>query len=90
MNDQTTATKPGKYGSIIQKARESENQQTGLPENQQTGKPDQETIKEMVNLSIKVDKKLRRHWVTEAKRNDTTLVAAITEALSARFGEPQD
>ena len=90
MNEKKIKTTSGKYGSIIQQARESASQQTGKPENQLSGLPDQEPAKEMVNLSIKVDKRLRRHWVTEAKRNDTTLVAAITEALLARFGDPQD
>ena len=45
---------------------------------------------EEVNLSIKVTKKLRRHWVSEAKRHDTTLTAVIIEALKARFGEPPE
>lgn len=42
-----------------------------------------------VNLSIKVNAARRRRWAAEAKRQGTTLTAAITEALSAKFGEPE-
>lgn len=43
-----------------------------------------------VNLSIKVAASRRRHWAAEAKRQGTTLTAAITAALSEKFGEPQE
>ena len=68
------------YREVIQKARK--------PANQQTSKPAEKG--EEVNLSIKVPKKLRRHWVSEAKRQDTTLTAVIIEALKDRFGEAQE
>ena len=42
----------------------------------------------MVNLSIRVPKRLRMHWVAEAKRHDTSITAVITEALNAKFGAP--
>ena len=74
----------GKYGAIIKEARN--------PEIQITRKPDValniDVIKE-VNLSIKVPENKRRHWASEAKRQGVTITAAITEALSKRFGEPQ-
>ena len=41
-----------------------------------------------MNLTIKVTKNLRRHWLIEARRQDTSLTAAIIEALNARFGAP--
>lgn len=78
----------GKYGALIQKAKSGENQNTEIPENQKTGLP--ENKPEEVNLSIKVPKRLRRHWVSEAKRQDTTLTAVIIAALKEKFGEPQD
>lgn len=68
-----------KYRDVIQQARKPENQQTRLTE---------EADEPFVNLSIKVSKSLRRHWAAEAKRQDTTLTAAIIEALKAKFGEP--
>jgi len=68
-----------KYADVIKEARKPENQIASIPD----------TAPELeVNLSIKVPKALRRHWVAEAKRQDTTLTAAIIEALKARFGEP--
>ena len=83
----------GKYGAVIQQARSEqtglpESQQTSLPVNQKTGLPESQ-IEEEVNLSIKVSKRLRRHWSAEAKRRDTTLTATIIESLKEKFGEPQ-
>jgi hypothetical protein len=91
-----------RYRDVIEQARKQENQETGLPENQDgqqdgsggnaaTAAPENgaPALKEPeVNLSIKVPRALRRHWVAEAKRQDTSLTAAIMEALKARFGEP--
>lgn len=68
-----------KYADVIKEARKPESQIASVPAQE----PEPE-----VNLSIKVPKALRRHWVSEAKRHDTTLTAAIIEALKARFGEP--
>ena len=72
----------GKYGNIINEARKQEYQNT------RKGKRSEEQDEE-VNLSIKVPKSRRQHWAAEAKRQGTTLTAAITEALSAKFGEPE-
>ena len=72
-----------KYGQLIKEARKQETEKTRKPEN---GKGINSTLE--VNLSIKVPKSRRQHWAAEAKRHGTTLTAAITEALSERFGEP--
>jgi len=73
-----------KYGALIKEARKPDNQIARKPE---TGKG---TVSEPdVNLSIKVAATRRRHWAAEAKRQGVTLTAAITEALSQRFGEPE-
>jgi hypothetical protein len=50
--------------------------------------PPSPTPQDAVNLTIKVTKNLRRHWLIEARRQDTSLTAAIIEALNARFGAP--
>lgn len=71
-----------KYGQLIKEARKQENKKASKPET------DQVESGEAVNLSIKVPKSRRQHWAAEAKRQGTTLTAAITEALSQRFGEP--
>jgi hypothetical protein len=85
----------GRYGDIIKKAREPENQNanlletqnTGLPESQNTGLPENQNEPE-VNLCVKVPKSLRQHWAAEAKRQGTTMTAVIMAALSDRFGKP--
>jgi len=43
---------------------------------------------EFVNLTIKVQREQRLHWLIEAKKQKTSLTAAIVEALNARFGSP--
>jgi hypothetical protein len=62
-------------------------------ENHITRKPEKIIIKSVddkdVNLSIKVPESRRRHWVSEAKRQGTSLTAVILESLSKRFGEPE-
>lgn len=72
-----------KYQQLIKEARKPENQKPG-----KAGSEKKEDSDPGVNLSIKVATSRRRHWAAEAKRQGTTLTAAITEALSERFGEP--
>jgi predicted HicB family RNase H-like nuclease len=84
----------GRYGDLIKKAREPENQNTSLkeqntnlPENQNTNLPENQNEPE-VNLCVKVPKSLRQHWAAEAKRQGTTMTAVIMAALSDQFGKP--
>lgn len=74
-----------KYKQLISEARKTDNKNTRKPED----KPPS-VVEPDVNLSIKVNAARRRHWAAEAKRRGTTLTAAITEALSKRFGEPNE
>ena len=69
-----------KYGDLIKKAREQENQKTG-------SEPGRLPSPE-VNLCVKVPKSLRQHWAAEAKRQGTTMTEVIIKALKAKFGEP--
>ena len=66
---------------------------TGKRENQKAGKKENQSTPRVavrdVNLSIKVPESRRRHWVSEAKRQGTSLTAVILESLSKRFGEPE-
>lgn len=81
-----------KYGAII---KEATNQKTSKQENQKTGKPENKSAINMVeepkekdvNLSIKVPESKRRHWVSEAKKQGTSLTAVIIESLNNRFGD---
>jgi hypothetical protein len=72
-----------KYGQLISAARKPENKKARKQESME------EINEEDVNLSIKVPRSRRQHWAAEAKRQGTTLTAAITEALSSKFGEPE-
>ena len=90
MNKPNETNRP-RYADIIQKARESEEtapeqeaEEMVIPE-----PPSARVVEEMVNLSIRVPKRLRMHWVAEAKRHDTSITAVVTEALNTRFGTPR-
>ncbi len=89
----------GKFGDIIQKAREQENQITGLQDNKtsQSEKEqlsglqnDQITSEPDVNLCVKVPKSIRHHWAVEAKRTGVTMTSVIIEALTQKFGLPEN
>ena len=43
---------------------------------------------ELAGLTVRVPKHHRVHWLIGAKKQGTSLTAAITEAMNARFGEP--
>ena len=43
-----------------------------------------------VNLCVKVPISLRQHWVAEAKRQGITMTSVIVEALSDKFGKPDN
>lgn len=67
-----------------------ERKNSGLEENQKARKEENQVTEEggqIVNLAIKVTKRQRLHWLIAAKKEGTSLTAAITEALNARFGE---
>lgn len=70
-----------------------ENHNTGIPESGNDSLPEIQTEivqePEAANLTIKVSKRHRRHWLIEAKKQDTSLTAAIVEALNTRFGQPE-
>ena len=95
MNKPNDTNRP-RYADIIQKARESEAAEPEPEVEEAVALLDSPTVplqaapgkvvEEMVNLSIRVPKRLRMHWVAEAKRHDTSITAVITEALNARFG----
>ena len=59
----------------------AENIKTREPENQKTVSED------MVNLSIKVPRRLRQKWVAESRLRGTTLTAIISDYLKAELGE---
>jgi len=54
---------------------------------QEQDEVDPEEKVELAALTIRVARQSRIHWLVSAKQQNTTLTAAITEALNARFGE---
>jgi hypothetical protein len=92
----------GKYGSLIRQAKQPrpdgqiagrpDNQITSKPDNQITGKPEPgDQVKEkQVNLCVKVPESLRRHWAIQAKIQDVTMTDVMVEALTQKFGLPDD
>ena len=90
--------KGGRYGALIKQAKqappenqpttEPENQIAGLPDNQKTSPPAPE--EKQVNLCVKVPESLRRHWAIQAKIQGVTMTAVMVEALTERFGKPDN
>jgi hypothetical protein len=80
-----------KYGDIIKKARESEpeNQKAIQPDNQTSGLSEQEA-EQFVNLCVKVPISQRRYWMARAKERGITVTSVIIEALSQKFGKPEN
>lgn len=94
----------GKYGSLIRQAKqakpddqitkEPDNQTSGSPDNQTTRQPEQEpeiqVEEKRVNLCVKVPESWRKHWAIQAKIQDLTMTDVMVEALTQKFGLPDD
>ena len=91
-----TDKQSGKYGSLIRQAKQPkpDNQITRQPEpdGQISGKPepDGQIEEKRVNLCVKVPESWRKHWAIQAKVQDITMTDVMVEALTARFGLPDD
>ena len=82
-----------KYGDLIKKARETEpeNQKAINTEDQTSGLPEAEPeLEQMVNLCVKVPISQRRYWMSKAKEQGITVTSVIIEALTQKFGEPEN
>lgn len=82
-----------KYGDLIKKARETEpeNQKAIKTSDQTSGLPSQEPeLEQMVNLCVKVPISQRRYWMSKAKEQGITVTSVIIEALTQKFGEPEN
>jgi hypothetical protein len=84
-----------KYGDLIKKAREPENQKTSEPDNQIAENTENQSsglaeIEQMVNLCVKVPISQRRYWMSKAKEQGITVTSVIVEALIQKFGEPEN
>ena len=61
---------------------------SGQPETQKPSPPAPD--EKQVNLCVKVPESLRRHWAIQAKIQGVTMTAVMVEALTERFGKPDD
>lgn len=83
----------GKYGNLLKKARNTDEQQSVKPAIQESvnteNSSEAEIIKEKeVSLTIKVPISWRQHWVAECKREGKTLKEVVTEMLAEKYGKP--
>ncbi len=95
-----------KYAGLIQEARKQTNDKTSEKSSvivekksvnnknsspsQKARKPESQKARKQVNLSIKVNESDRRHWVSEAKRQGTSLTSIIIESLTKKFGQSDE
>jgi hypothetical protein len=81
----------GKYSGIVNSKNQSDKPENNIasnaenlfarePENQKAVSED------MVNLSIKVPRRLRQKWVAESRLRGTTLTAIISDYLKTELG----
>ena len=91
-----------KYGALIKQAKQPkpddqlasqpDNQITGQKDNQAAGQsePDSQVKERQVNLCVKVPESLRKHWAIQAKIQDITMTDVMVEALTQKFGLPDN
>jgi hypothetical protein len=85
----------GKYGDLIKqgKSGKPDNQQSGQQDVSISGKPDDQIASKperQVNLCVKVPESWRRHWAAHSKLAGETMTETIVEALSAKYGLPEN
>ena len=84
----------GKYGNIIRSAKSGkpEDQEASKPDDRISGKPENQIKEEepLKNLCVKVPESWRRHWNAEAKRIGVTMTSVMVDALTEKFGLPED
>ncbi|HEY9878151.1 MAG TPA: hypothetical protein V6D29_06825 [Leptolyngbyaceae cyanobacterium] len=99
------AEQGGKFniGKVLKQARQPDDQITKQPENQLpeqeqkesqlSGKPDDQITKQpekQVNLCVKVPESHRRYWAAMAKLQGITMTDVMVEALTQKFGLPDN
>ncbi len=80
------SSKSGKPENII--TSNTESNKTSKLENVKAREPavQKTETEDMVNLSIKVPRRLRQKWVAESRLRGTTLTAIISDYLKAELG----
>jgi hypothetical protein len=94
-NNKTISQQNSKTGNVEQVLLESnksgkrQSMKTSNTENNKTSEPAVQKTREeeLVNLSIKVPRRLRQKWVAESRLRGTTLTAIISDYLKTELGE---
>ncbi|MBE9157100.1 hypothetical protein IQ265_09720 [Nodosilinea sp. LEGE 06152] len=83
-----------------QEAIKPDDQKVMRPENQASDKPESQiedapapvkpVEERQVNLCVKVPESWRKHWAIQAKVQDVTMTTVMVEALTERFGLPDN
>ena len=83
-----TGIKESSQSGLPSNGGNQQSMKTSNIESNKTRKPEnQKTIQEdMVNLSIKVPRRLRQKWVAESRLRGTTLTAIISDYLKTELG----
>lgn len=76
----------GKAANAESRQNERQTRENEAPDALEAAEAQAEAI-EMAALTVRVPKSSRVHWLISAKKQNTTLTAAITQALNERFGE---
>lgn len=88
-NQKTVKTESIKTGNVKNnKTGNQQNNITSNAENNITSKPENQKAvsSDMVNLSIKVPRRLRQKWVAESRLRGTTLTTIISDYLKTELG----
>lgn len=92
VNSKSQSGKPENQKTGNVENNQSGNQQNNIAsnaENIKAVKPESQKAvsSDLVNLSIKVPRRLRQKWVAESRLRGTTLTAIISDYLKAELGE---
>ena len=89
-NNKAVEEQKNKTGNVVE-SNKSGNQQNIIASNTENIKTREPAVQkavseDMVNLSIKVPRRLRQKWVAESRLRGTTLTAIISDYLKTELG----
>jgi hypothetical protein len=82
--EQRSSAKKPRHEQVLLESNKSGKRQSMKTSNTENQKTREE---ELVNLSIKVPRRLRQKWVAESRLRGTTLTAIISDYLKTELGE---
>lgn len=84
-------------GKFLDELKQSEQDTpTSTDISKSVNKPDSKSVspthstepRDIVSLTVKVDRQLRQHWQVEAKKRGTTVSQIVVDALKETLGQP--